>query len=64
VFGAIIQTGSMTALMIGYLTAAASMILGAVVELWIGVPAERRSLEQVAAPLSSPGAALSDRASH
>ena len=42
-------------LFIGYLVAAALMILGAVVEAWIGVPAERRSLEHVAAPLSSKG---------
>jgi hypothetical protein len=31
------------------------MILGALVEAWIGVSAERRSLEDVAAPLSSRG---------
>jgi MFS family permease len=54
-FGWIIGTGSITALFIGYLVAAALMILGAVVEAWIGVPAERRSLEHVAAPLSSKG---------
>jgi hypothetical protein len=54
-FGWIIGTGSSTALFIGYLVAAALMILGAVVEAWIGVPAERRSLEDVAAPLSSRG---------
>jgi len=51
----IIGTGSITALVIGYLVAAALMIFGAVTEAWIGVPAERRSLEQVAAPLSSKG---------
>jgi MFS family permease len=54
-FGWIIGTGSITALFIGYLVAAALMIFGAVVEAWIGVPAERRSLEDVAAPLSSKG---------
>jgi MFS family permease len=52
-FGWIIGTGSSTALFIGYLVAAALMIFGALVETWIGVPAERRSLEDVAAPLSS-----------
>jgi len=31
------------------------MIFGAVIEAWIGVPAEGRSLEHVAAPLSSKG---------
>jgi MFS family permease len=54
-FGWIIGTGSITALSIGYLVAAALMIFGAVVEAWIGVAAERRSLEHVAAPLSSRG---------
>ena len=54
-FGWIIGTGSVTALFIGYLVAAALMIFGAITEAWIGVPAERRSLEHVAAPLSSKG---------
>ena len=54
-FGWIIGTGSITALFVGYLVAAALMIFGALVEAWIGVPAERRSLEHVAAPLSSKG---------
>ena len=54
-FGWIIGTGSITALFSGYLVAAALMIFGAAIEAWIGVPAERRSLEHVAAPLSSKG---------
>src|SRR6266480_6788078 len=54
-FGWIIGTGSITTLFVGYLVAAALMIVGATVEAWIGVPAERRSLEHVAAPLSSKG---------
>jgi len=54
-FGWIIGTGSSTALFVGYLVAAALMIFGALVEAWIGVSAERRSLEHVAAPLSSRG---------
>jgi MFS family permease len=54
-FGWIIGTGSITALFIGYLLAGTLMIFGAVIEAWIGVPAERRSLEHVAAPLSSKG---------
>ena len=52
-FGWIIGTGSSNALLVGYLVAAVLMIAGAIVELRIGVPAERRSLEHVAAPLSS-----------
>jgi MFS family permease len=54
-FGWIIGTGSITALFMGYLIAAGLMIFGAVIEAWIGVSAERRSLEHVAAPLSSKG---------
>src|SRR5216110_635593 len=52
-FGWIIATGSSDALFIGYLVAAVLMIFGAIVELWIGVAAERRPVEDVAAPLSS-----------
>jgi MFS family permease len=52
-FGSIIESGSSNALVCGYLVAAALMIVGAVVEAWIGVPAERRALEHVAVPLSS-----------
>ena len=52
-FGWIIGTGSVDALLVGYLAAALLMIGGAIVELWIGVPAERRPLEHIAAPLSS-----------
>ena len=48
-----LDTGSSNALFVGYLVAAALMVFGAIVELWIGVAAERRPLEHVAAPLSS-----------
>jgi MFS family permease len=54
-FGWVIGTGSSTALFAGYLVAATLMLLGALVEAWIGVPAERRSLEHIAPPLSSRG---------
>jgi MFS family permease len=54
-FGWIIGTGSTAALFLGYLLAAALMIFGALVEAWIGVSAEQRSLEHVATPLSSKG---------
>ena len=52
-FGWIIGTGSRTGLFLGYLVGAALMIIGGLTETWLGVPAERRSLESVAAPLSS-----------
>jgi MFS family permease len=51
-FGWIIGTGSRTALFAGYLVGAALMIIGAIVEAWLGVDAERKSLEHVATPLS------------
>jgi MFS family permease len=54
-FGWIIGTGSTEALFLGYLVAAGLMIFGAAMEAWIGVAAERRSLEHVAPPLSSRG---------
>jgi MFS family permease len=54
-FGWIIGTGSSTALFMGYLVAAALMIFAAAMEAWIGVAAERRSLEHIAVPLSSKG---------
>ena len=52
-FGAIIESGSSNALFAGYIAAAIVMIIGGVVELWIGVDAERRPLEHVATTLSS-----------
>ena len=51
-FGWIIGTGSKTALLVGYLIGAGLMIIGAIVEAFIGVDAERKSLEHVATPLS------------
>ena len=51
-FGWIIGTGSKTALLAGYLVGAALMIVGGLVEAWLGVDAERKSLEHVATPLS------------
>jgi MFS family permease len=53
IFGVIIGSGSRNALFAGYLFGAALMITAALVEAWIGVKAERRSLESIAAPLSS-----------
>jgi MFS family permease len=54
-FGWIIATGSSTGLFVAYLVAATLMAFGALTEMLIGVPAERRSLEHVAAPLSTKG---------
>jgi MFS family permease len=52
-FGWIIGAGSSAGLFTGYLVAAGLMIFGAIIELLFGVPAERRPLEHIAAPLSS-----------
>lgn len=51
-FGVLIETGSRTALFAGYLIGAGLMIIAAVVEATIGVPAERKSLEAITRPLS------------
>ncbi|HEV8491164.1 MAG TPA: MFS transporter [Candidatus Angelobacter sp.] len=52
IFGLLIQTGSRTALFRGYLAGALLMIAAAVVEAFIGVRAEQRSLESISTPLS------------
>jgi MFS family permease len=52
-FGQLIGTGNRGSLLVGYLVAAGLMLVAAMVELVIGVRAERRSLESVAAPLTA-----------
>jgi MFS family permease len=52
-FGALIGTGEPAAIAWGYAVGAALMLLAAGVELWLGVAAERRALEDVALPLSA-----------
>jgi MFS family permease len=54
-FGRLIDTGSRLDLFGGYILAAALMLAAAVVEVVLGVAAERASLESIAAPLSSAG---------
>ena len=51
-YGMLIQT-SLASIFYGYLLGGGMMIAGAAVELWLGVKAEGRSLEQLAAPLSA-----------
>lgn len=51
-FGALIETGERGQIFNGYLLGGGLMILAAVVELTIGVAAERQPLEAIAAPLS------------
>ena len=51
-FGALIQSGERMSIAWGYGLGAGLMLLGAWVEARIGIAAEGRSLEDVAAPLS------------
>ncbi len=53
VFGHLIQTGSRDEVLLGYLLGGGLMVGAAVVEWMLGVDAERRSLEEVAPPLSA-----------
>jgi MFS family permease len=52
-FGVLIGTGEPAAIAWGYGLGALLMLVAAVVASWLGVAAERRSLEDVAQPLSS-----------
>ncbi|MBS0412102.1 MAG: MFS transporter [Proteobacteria bacterium] len=51
-FGALIEGGTRAGIFPGYLLGGALMLLAAGTELWLGLDAERLSLEEVAAPLS------------
>ena len=53
IFGALIQTGSRTELLYGYLAGAALMLVAAGTVWRFGTDAERKPLEQVAPPLSA-----------
>lgn len=55
-FGALIQSASITNVFYGYLVGAGLMIAGGLVEIALGVEAEGRALEDIAAPLSLVGA--------
>jgi MFS family permease len=52
-FGALIDTGSRVSIFWGYLLGGGLMLAGGLVAAFLGVDAERRSLEEVAPPLSS-----------
>jgi MFS family permease len=53
IFGRLIDRGERIDVVYGYLLGAALMLLGAIVELCIGIRSERMSLEEIAPPLSS-----------
>jgi MFS family permease len=52
-FGALIETGSRGAVMVGYLIGAALVIVAGLLALRYAADAERKPLEEVAPPLSS-----------
>ena len=52
-FGVLVETGARGHIVLGYLLGAGLMVGAAIVELLIGIRAERRSLESIAPPLSS-----------
>jgi MFS family permease len=51
-YGYIVGTGSRSLLFWGYIAGALVIATGGLVELWLGVNAERKSLEEIARPLS------------
>lgn len=51
-FGALIEAGSRTDVMWGYVLGGGLMLVAAAVEAWLGIDSERRPLEEVARPLS------------
>jgi MFS family permease len=51
-FGILIGTGSRDSVFVGYALGAVLMLAAAAIEVWLGVDAERQSLEFVAPPLS------------
>jgi hypothetical protein len=55
VFGKLIESGSRESVFGGYAFAAVLMLAAAIVAALFAVPAERKSLEEVARPLSAEG---------
>jgi MFS family permease len=52
-FGILIQSHTASRVFIGYLIGAGLMIVGGLAEIFFGVDSERRSLEEIAAPLTA-----------
>ena len=52
-FGALIEAGARSEILWGYVLGGGLMLAAAAVEIWLGVAAERKPLEEVAPPLSS-----------
>lgn len=53
IFGALIQSGKPSAVFVGFAIGAVLMIGAGIVEMWLGVEAAGRELEDIAAPLSA-----------
>jgi hypothetical protein len=51
-YGYIVGTGSRSFLFWGYIAGAVIIAIGGLFELWLGINAERQSLEHVALPLA------------
>ncbi len=52
-FGMLIATKQPSSIFVGYACASAAMIAAAFIELWLGIEAARRPLEDIAAPLGT-----------
>ena len=52
-YGHNIASGNRTTVFLGYLLGAGLMILGGLTEVWLGVDAEQRGLEDIAEPLTA-----------
>ena len=52
-YGHNIATGNRTTVFLGYLLGAGLMIVAGLIEVWLGVDAEQRQLEDVATPLTA-----------
>ncbi len=61
IFGRLIQSGSRTEIFCGYFAAMILMLLAAAAEAIWGVKAERKSLEEIATPLSSRAGGLPEQ---
>ncbi len=51
-YGYLVGTGSRTMLFWGYVAGGAVMVAGGLTEIWLGIDAEGKSLEDVARPLA------------
>jgi MFS family permease len=59
-FGQLINSGERNEVMWSFLIGAAMMAVGGLIELWLGIPAERRPLEELALPLTVADAQRAD----